>query len=309
MQRRTAIAGAFVVLAFAATNAAGQTAQNTIGIEGPATPYDALLESADAAYRADDLERAVALLEQAIALDPRRLAAYNNLGVAELDRGQYERAADRFLELAFLVRALPAGDADAAQYYVQAHDGLLEAAGLLLDEGAAAAAQPILTGLLGLYPESDDARHNLALAWFDLGRWGDLLEVGRQIVANEPLSDAGWSFMMDAHLSMAEEAVTDAEHAEHSQRYDDVHAQAEALPFRLDALRVDPDAGTISGAMFGGAAPAAEPVRLRIRFIGRDGVVDERTLTLHAPGTGVQTTFTTPGPRVHATGWTYTLAE
>jgi tetratricopeptide (TPR) repeat protein len=225
-----------------------------------------------------------------------------------MDRGEYRRAIDSFLELAHLVSQQPPREAVAASFYVQAHDGLLEAGGLLLDEGAAAEAKDALASLIELYPESDDARHNLAIAYLDLRWWQDVLEVGRAMVASQPLSYAAWTFMLDAFAGMAEDAASDSAYAESMQRYDDVQAQFESLPFRLDGLQIAAD-GTLGGTLLGGVAPEGDNVLLQFRFVGRDGVLAERSVTLTAPGPGEQTTFALPGSNAHVTGWTYTIVE
>ena len=305
MPRRGGVAGAFLLLSLSATGAHAQG----ITLEHAASPYDALIERADDAFEARDLDGAIALLEQAVALDETRPEAFNNLGVAELARGAHARAADRFFQLAQLIRRRPAGDAEAAQYHVHAHDGMLEAGGLLLDEGGAADAVPIFEQLIALYPESDDARHNLAVAYYDLGRWQDMLDVGRAMVEHQPLSDAGWSFLTDGWLGLAEETDDDAAYEEYLQRSDDLHAQAEALPVRFDALRLDAGTGALSGRMTGVAAAAGAALTVRFRFHGRDGVLDERVVTLSAPAPGTQATFTAGGPVAPVTGWTYTLVE
>ena len=304
MQRRIALAALVALLA----GAADVRAQDYT-VDAPASEYDALIEEGNAAFEAGDLDGAAALLDRARALDGGRPEAFNNLGVVELERGEYARAASWFLELAYLLRAFPAHDDDAALYYLQAHDGMLEAGGLLLDAGDVVAARDALAGLVTVFPESGDARHNLAVAFTDLEWFQDLHDAARAMVALEPLSDAGWAFVMDSFLGWAENTEDDAAYDEYLQRYDDTHAQAEALPVRLDQLRVDGGAGTLTGHVIGGSAPAGENVRVRMRFIGRDGVMDEREVTFTSPGPGQRVTFSAPGPTAPITGLTYTLVE
>lgn len=303
--RCIALAAALVAPGVGAPAALAQS----ISLERAATPYDSLLEAAGDAHRYADLDEAALLLERAIELDPGRPEAYNNLGVVEMDRGGYPRAVEAFLELAHLARAQPERDTAAASYYVQAHDGLLEAGGLLLDEGAAPDAKDAFARLVELYPESQDGRHNLAIAYLDLGWWQDMLDVGRAMTANEPLSDAGWAFVQDGFAGLAADAETDAAYEDFMQRYDDVRAQIEALPLRLGGLSVDGAEGTLSGTVIGGSAPAGENVRLGFRFLGRDGVIEERTITLTTPGPGNETTFSAPGPRGPITGWAYSILD
>jgi tetratricopeptide (TPR) repeat protein len=304
MQRRTVL-GALVALAVhaSALGAQGYT------LEHAASGYDALIEQANAAHASGDIDAAIELLERALALDPERPEAHNNLGVAELDAGDYTRAADRFGALALLVRSMPAHDSIASDYYLQAHDGMLEAGGLLLDEGGLLEARDIFTRLIELFPESGDGRHNLALTYSDLEALDESAALARQMIEREPLSDAGWSFWMDALLGTAELTDDDDVEADALQRYDDVHAQAEALPLRLDGLLVDRANGTLTGRVIGAAADAGTPVTLLIRLHGRDGVLDERAVTLNAPGAGAEASFTVPAARAPVTGITYTIAE
>ena len=305
MQRRTALAAALFALAMhaSALRAQGYT------LEQAASGYDALIEQANEAHAAGDVDAAIELLERAIALEPDRPEAHNNLGVAELDAGDYVRAADAFNALALRIPRLPAGDTSAAIFYLQAHDGMLEAGGLLLDEGGLPDAVHIFERLVELFPESGDGRHNLALTYADLEALHESATIARQMIEREPLSDAGWSFWMDATLGIAQLAEDEEVAAEYLQRYDDVHAQAEALPFRVDGLLVERESGTLTGRLIGASAPAGTDVRLRMRFIGRGGLVDERVVTLSAPGAGVQTTFSVPAPRAPITGITYTIVE
>ena len=305
MQRRTVLAIAVLALAAHASVLGAQD----YTLEHAASAYDELLGRANAAHAAGDVDAAVELLERAIALEPDRPQAHNNLGVAQLDAGDYERAADAFTALALRVARFPAGDSSAAAFYMQAHDGMLEAGGLLLDEGGLVEARGIFERLIELFPESGDARHNLALTYSDLEAFDESAAVARAMIEREPLSDAGWSFWMDALLGGAELGADAAAEAEYLQRYDDVHAQAEALPLRLDGLLVDGASGTLTGRLIGASAPAGSDVRLRMRFAGRGGVVDERVVTLSAPGPGGQATFSVPAPRAPITGITYTIVE
>ena len=305
MQRRTVLATALVALA---VHASALCAQDYT-LEQAASAYDALLERANAAHAAGDVDAAIELLERAIALEPERPEAHNKLGVAQLDAGEYERAADAFMALALRSARLPAGDTSANRFYLQAHDGMLEAGGLLLDEGGLQEALRIFQQLIQLFPESGDARHNLALTFADLEAFDESAAVAREMIEREPLSDAAWSFWMDALLGGAHLSDDAEVEADYLQRYDDVHAQAEALPFRLDGLLVDGATGTLTGRLVGASAAGGTEVRLRIRFIGRGGVVDERVVALSAPGPGVQQPFSVPAPRAPITGITYTIVE
>lgn len=270
--------------------------------------YDRLIAAADAAYRdGEDDGRAIELLREARALDASRPEAHNNLGVIGLETGDAVLARESFATLARLNRGMPTST-EAATWYARAHDGLLEAAGMMYDEGALEEARAALDELLALYPESSDGRYNLALALYELGDNDALRETARTMLEHEPLSDAGWAFLEAALIGRAEQAATVEEDASWRQRYDDVRAQVESLPLRLDDILIQ--GGSITGVLIGGSAPIGTEVPVRFRFHGREGAVGEAELVFAAPGSGVETSFAFDVTvRAPATGWSYTIEQ
>ena len=61
---------------------------------------------------------------------------------------------------------------------------------------------------------------------------------------------------------------------EHAARFEVEAVELELLAAQI--LRADD--GTLNGTLIGGAAPAGDNVQLRFRFIGRGGVLDERSI-------------------------------
>ena len=122
-------------------------------------------------FIADDIGRAEALAQKALALDPASTTAYRLLAVVDLDRGRLD------LALGQTDRALEINPSDAESYTTRGS--------ILVWAGRAAEALPWVEGALRF--DRADARASLFLgmAYYFLGRYGEAIEpVDRALVGN-----------------------------------------------------------------------------------------------------------------------------
>ena len=294
-------------LGFGARGAAGQGADDVIYIEDAV--YDETIAEAVAAYEVGDFESAGTLAAAAIARDGNRPEGYSTLGAVAIARGDAAVAAESFVELAYLLRQWPPNEAEVAIYYAHAHDGLLEAGGLLLDEQRFEDAAATYQEMVEIFPESGDARFNHAIALSELGRWEALRDVGLAMHQQEPLNIDAHLFMLDALKGIIADSVSELSVFEASMHHLQVEELVYRMPIRLEALRLDRETGVLTGTVHGGVAPADERSTVRVRFLGRDGVLLETDIEFTSPGPNAAAPFTAQlQSGLPVTGWTYDYA-
>ncbi len=137
---------------------------------------------------AEAFDQAIALYQQAVALDASDAAAWTGLAeVYCLQEYQYQRPADEATRLAreALERALASDPG-----YAPAHAQLGWIA-IFLDRDLAAAARH-LEHALSLDPGNTDVLGNAAILARRLGRFEQAVAIGRHLLSHDPVSPTGW---------------------------------------------------------------------------------------------------------------------
>jgi tetratricopeptide (TPR) repeat protein len=275
--------------------------------------YLALFNEGMAAFGAADTATAVSAWTRASQVYAGAWDAQYNLGVLYAGLGDPAKAVTSYR--AALAAAAASTDtaaavrAGVAETRANAVAGLLNAAAQLFQADRFADAADVFRPLAQADRNHRDAWYNLSLALYKLGRWDELVPVAERVVELDPLNYNAHIVLFNAHKGIAERGGGAAER-QARERALAVLQRAEALPARLDGIRVTNAAGraTFQAMLEGGEARPGTPLTLEVVFWGPDGRLGAAPVTAAAPakGASVPISAAIDAPAA-ATGITYTV--
>ncbi|MDQ3555427.1 MAG: tetratricopeptide repeat protein [Gemmatimonadota bacterium] len=244
------------------------------------------------AYTAGDTMAALASWEQATGIYQGRPDAVFNLAVLSAERGDSDRAVERYEEALRILDQQPAIDpadtttASEMEARVETRRNVLAG---MLNVGAqrfqaeqyGPAAQLFLR-LTELDPNNRDAWYNYALALYQQEQWAQLLPAAQRVVQIDPLNENAHVLVFNAHReqNQSDQALR-------------VLEGIEALPIKMQSIQIAQGEGrsTLTGTVEGNRARAGTPVRLEFTFFGDGRTLGTQTVSVNAPASGATGSF------------------
>jgi tetratricopeptide (TPR) repeat protein len=244
------------------------------------------------AYTAGDTAAALASWEQASGIYQGRPDAAFNLAVLSAERGDYDRAVQRYDEALRILEQQPAVDAadTTAAEEMQSRletrrnimAGLLNVGAQRFQAEQYGPAAQVFQRLTQMDQNNRDAWYNYALALYQQRQWAQLLPVAQRVVQMDPLNENAHVLVFNAHReqNQNDQALR-------------VLEGIERLPLKMTQVQIThgENRSTLTGTVEGNRARAGTPVRLEFTLFGDGQTLGTQTVSVNAPASGAAGTF------------------